>query len=147
MNIVGKEGNKRKEKRIMSTCINSMEIAKIGFPGRNDRKNCARRPKRERKNEYTYISMSSNSSRLRCRERNAAARFLTKRASRLFSPVTSGGTQSLVLMGPDGAARCRFGAGGEDASDALLFKRPDEAVFFCELAGEEDRFREELPGT
>ena len=42
--------------------------------------------------------MFSNSSRLRCRLRNAAARFLTRRASRLLRPVTSGGTKSFVLI-------------------------------------------------
>lgn len=42
--------------------------------------------------------MSSNSSRFRCLLRKAAARFLTKRASRLVSPVTSGGIKSFVLM-------------------------------------------------
>ena len=41
--------------------------------------------------------MFSNSSRLRCRLRNAAARFLTRRASRLLRPVTSGGTKSFTL--------------------------------------------------
>ena len=45
----------------------------------------------------THISMCSNSSRFLCRLRNAAARFLTSRASRLLSPVTSGGTKSFVL--------------------------------------------------
>lgn len=48
--------------------------------------------------EKTHISMSSNSSRFRWRLRKAAARFLTRRASRLVSPVTSGGTKSFVLM-------------------------------------------------
>lgn len=53
----------------------------------------------ERKKEReTYISMSSNSSRFRCLLRKAAARFLTRRASLLLRPVTSGGTKSLVLM-------------------------------------------------
>ena len=42
--------------------------------------------------------MHSNSSRLRCRLRNAAARFFTRRASRLLRPVTSGGTKSFVLI-------------------------------------------------
>ena len=42
--------------------------------------------------------MSSNSSRFRCLLRKAAARFLTRRASLLLRPVTSGGTKSLVLM-------------------------------------------------
>ena len=45
----------------------------------------------------THISMFSNSSRFLCRLKNAAARFLTNRASRLLSPVTSGGTKSLVV--------------------------------------------------
>jgi hypothetical protein len=45
---------------------------------------------------------------LRCLDRKAAARFLTSRASRLDRPVTSGGTKSLVLIGPDGAARGFF---------------------------------------
>jgi len=44
----------------------------------------------------TYTSMHSNSSRLRCLLRKAAARFLTRRASRLLSPDTSGGTKSLL---------------------------------------------------
>ena len=42
--------------------------------------------------------MFSNSSRLRCRLRNAAARFLTSRASRLLMPETSGGMKSLVAV-------------------------------------------------
>ena len=42
--------------------------------------------------------MCSNSSRFLCRLRNAAARFLTSRASRLLKPVTSGGTKSLLLI-------------------------------------------------
>lgn len=42
--------------------------------------------------------MHSNSSRFRCRLRKAAARFLTKRASRLLKPDTSGGIKSLLLM-------------------------------------------------
>ena len=42
--------------------------------------------------------MVSNSSRFLCRLRNAAARFLTSRASRLLRPETSGGTKSLVLI-------------------------------------------------
>jgi hypothetical protein len=42
--------------------------------------------------------MHSNSSRFRCRLRNAAARFFTSRASRLLRPVTSGGMKSLLLM-------------------------------------------------
>jgi hypothetical protein len=46
----------------------------------------------------TYTSINSNSSRFRCLERKAAARFLTRRASRLLRPETSGGTKSLVLM-------------------------------------------------
>lgn len=41
--------------------------------------------------------MHSNSSRLRCLLRKAAARFLTNRASRLLNPVTSGGMKSLVV--------------------------------------------------
>src|ERR1700761_1857421 len=45
---------------------------------------------------WTYLSKSSNSSILRWRERNAAARFLTRRASRLESPDTSGWKSSLL---------------------------------------------------
>lgn len=41
--------------------------------------------------------MHSNSSRLRCLLRKAAARFLTNRASRLLNPVTSGGMKSFVV--------------------------------------------------
>ena len=48
--------------------------------------------------EDTHISMFSNSSRFRCLLRNAAARFFTRRASRLLSPETSGGTKSFVLV-------------------------------------------------
>lgn len=48
--------------------------------------------------ERTYTSMHSNSSRLRCLLRKAAARFLTRRASRLLRPETSGGTKSLLEM-------------------------------------------------
>lgn len=48
------------------------------------------------KQDVTYISMVSNSSRFRCRLRKAAARFLTRRASRLLRPETSGGMKSLV---------------------------------------------------
>ena len=44
----------------------------------------------------TDISMFSNSSRLRCLLRKAAARFFTRRASRLLRPVTSGGIKSLL---------------------------------------------------
>jgi hypothetical protein len=44
----------------------------------------------------TYTSMHSNSSRLRCLERKAAARFLTRRASLLLRPETSGGIKSLL---------------------------------------------------
>jgi len=44
----------------------------------------------------THISIVSNSSRFLCLLRNAAARFLTRRASRLLSPDTSGGIKSLV---------------------------------------------------
>ena len=51
-----------------------------------------------RKEEDTHISMFSNSSRFRCLLRNAAARFFTRRASRLLSPETSGGTKSFVLV-------------------------------------------------
>lgn len=43
-----------------------------------------------------YISMFSNSSRFRCLLRKAAARFFTRRASRLLKPDTSGGTKSLL---------------------------------------------------
>ena len=46
----------------------------------------------------THISMFSNSSRFLCLLRKAAARFLTRRASRLLRPETSGGIKSLVLM-------------------------------------------------
>jgi len=46
----------------------------------------------------TRISMASNSSRFRCRLRNAAALFFTSRASRFERPDTSGGTKSLVVM-------------------------------------------------
>jgi hypothetical protein len=46
----------------------------------------------------TYTSMHSNSSRFRCRLRNAAARFFTSRASRLLKPETSGGIKSLLLI-------------------------------------------------
>ncbi len=42
--------------------------------------------------------MASNSSRFRCRLRNAAALFFTSRASRFERPDTSGGTKSLVVM-------------------------------------------------
>ena len=42
--------------------------------------------------------MHSNSSLFRCRLRNAAARFFTRRASRLLNPETSGGTKSFVLI-------------------------------------------------
>ena len=52
----------------------------------------------QRANEKSYISINSNSSRFRCLERKAAARFLTRRASRLVRPETSGGTKSLVLI-------------------------------------------------
>lgn len=45
-----------------------------------------------------HISMASNSSLFRCRLRKAAARFFSKRASRLLKPVTSGGTKSLVVI-------------------------------------------------
>ena len=45
----------------------------------------------------THTSMFSNSSRFLWRLRKAAALFFTRRASRLLSPVTSGGTKSLVL--------------------------------------------------
>ena len=50
----------------------------------------------KRGDRVTYISMVSNSSRLRCLLRKAAARFLTSLASRLLKPVTSGGTKSLL---------------------------------------------------
>ena len=50
------------------------------------------------KNEATYTSIHSNSSRLRCLLRKAAARFLTSRASRLLRPETSGGMKSLLEM-------------------------------------------------
>lgn len=53
----------------------------------------------------TYISKASNSSRLRCRLKNAAARFLTSRASRLDKPVTSGGMKSFEDILVAGAAR------------------------------------------
>ena len=42
--------------------------------------------------------MFSNSSRFLCLLKNAAARFFTRRASRLLSPETSGGTKSFVLV-------------------------------------------------
>ena len=51
-----------------------------------------------RTEENTHISMFSNSSRFRCLLKNAAARFFTRRASRLLSPETSGGTKSFVLV-------------------------------------------------
>ena len=53
----------------------------------------------------TYASSPSNSSRFLWRDRNAAARFLTNRASRLDNPETSGGMKSFVEMGPLGGAR------------------------------------------
>jgi hypothetical protein len=49
----------------------------------------------------TDISMFSNSSRLRCLDRKAAARFLTSLASRLLRPDTSGGIKSLVVTRSD----------------------------------------------
>lgn len=52
--------------------------------------------------------MSSNSSRFRCLLRKAAARFLTRRASRLLKPETSGGTKSFVLT----HVRVRFDGDG-----------------------------------
>ena len=51
-----------------------------------------------RNGENTHISIFSNSSRFRCLLKNAAARFFTRRASRLLSPETSGGTKSFVLV-------------------------------------------------
>ena len=58
--------------------------------------------------------MFSNSSRLRCLLRKAAARFLTSRASRLLSPVTSGGTKSFVLTrSPDRAFLLVLPAGAD----------------------------------
>lgn len=55
-----------------------------------------------RAEEKTHISMFSNSSRFRCLLKNAAARFFTRRASRLLSPETSGGTKSFVLVAARG---------------------------------------------
>ena len=46
----------------------------------------------------TYTSIHSNSSRLRCLLRKAAARFFTRRASRLLKPETSGGMKSLLWI-------------------------------------------------
>ena len=60
--------------------------------------------KRTGKTKKTHISIVSNSSRFLCLLKNAAARFFTRRASRLLSPVTSGGTKSFVLTrSPDRA--------------------------------------------
>ena len=82
----------------------------------------------------TYSSIASNSSRLRCLDKNAAARFFTRRASRLLSPVTSGGIQSLVLTGPDGAARVRFRGGGvgEEVSLVSYFSADGGGLSGCE---------------
>lgn len=92
----------------------------------------------------THTSISSNSSRLRWRERKAAALFLTRRASRLLSPVTSGGTQSLVLIGPDGAARCRLGGGADpDADDDS--ENADAELFWFRCADDEEE--EELSAS
>jgi len=65
----------------------------------------------------TYISIASNSSRFRCRLRKAAARFLTRRASRLLSPDTSGGTKSFVVIrSPELRGLFEaFATGGEDS--------------------------------
>ena len=51
-----------------------------------------------RHKEMSHISIASNSSLFRCRLRKAAARFFSRRASRLLKPVTSGGTKSLVVI-------------------------------------------------
>ena len=62
------------------------------------------RKKEQETRKKTHISIVSNSSRFLCLLKNAAARFFTRRASRLLSPVTSGGTKSFVLTrSPDRA--------------------------------------------
>lgn len=68
-----------------------------------------------------HFSISSNSSRFRWRDKKAAARFLTSRASRFDKPVTSGGMKSFVEMGPEGGARVFFTAcgGGEGETERL----------------------------
>jgi hypothetical protein len=91
----------------------------------------------------THASIASNSSRLRCLDKKAAALFLTRRASRLLSPVTSGGTQSLVLTGPEGAARCRFEGGAEESTLLCALVRVD-VISDCK---EFDRFRDDEIAT
>ena len=66
---------------------------------------------------YTYFSKFSNSSRLRCLERKAAARFLTRRASRLLRPVTSGCTKSLE----ETCARAFLAGAGAGLAERLWF--------------------------
>lgn len=57
---------------------------------------------------WTYASSPSNSSRFLCLLKNAAALFLTNRASLLLKPDTSGGMKSLVEMAWLGGARVGF---------------------------------------
>ena len=78
----------------------------------------------------TYTSMHSNSSRLRCLLRKAAARFFTRRASRLLKPDTSGGTKSLLLIrSPTERFLGRVGAGlAERLAPQDLMEVSDELV-------------------
>lgn len=66
----------------------------------------------------TYTSMHSNSSRFRCLLRKAAARFFTKRASRLLRPETSGGMKSLLLIRSP-TERCFFVTLGAGLAERL----------------------------
>ena len=105
---------------------------------------------RERGKGGTNISMSSNSSRLRWRLRNAAARFLTSLASRLLRPVTSGGTKSFVLTHVRGffaveavvVVVVRFAAGPVVGDDGFETVEPDATE-----TGDEDEEEGTEPAT
>ena len=71
----------------------------------------------------TYISIASNSSRFRWRLRNAAARFFTRRASRLVNPDTSGGTKSFVVIRSP-QVRCLFEALAIQGEDNFAIGMP-----------------------
>lgn len=63
---------------------------------------------------------------MRCRLRNAAARFFTSRASRFDRPETSGGTKSFTLIQARGFFVLVVVAFDETSSEGERFKEEDE---------------------